>query len=78
MKKLYFHELSQDKIDKLLKDNKTVGYVLKNFKQPDWCTYHEALSMDYGCWSLCDLEKEGLRTKISKEFCHNCDCYKDK
>ena len=69
----YFHEISQDEVDKLISDKRSIGYVMANYKQPDWCNYPEALSMAIGCWSLCDLSKDGLRTKISKEFCKGCD-----
>lgn len=71
----YFHELEQTEIDILIADKKTVGYIMENYKQPDWCNYPEALSMTMGCWSLCDLSKDGLRTKISKDFCKGCDCF---
>ena len=73
--KRYFHELEQTEIDTLIADKKTVGYIMENYKQPDWCNYPEALSMTMGCWSLCDLSKDGLRTKISKDFCKGCDCF---
>lgn len=71
----YFHEIPQEEVDKLITDKKSVGYVLKNYKQPDWCKYARALSMGMGCWSLCDLTKDGTRTKISKEFCKGCECF---
>ena len=71
----YFHELPQEDVDKLITEKRTVKYVVDNYKQPDWCSYPEALSMTMGCWSLCDLQKEGLRTKISKDFCSTCDSY---
>ena len=71
----YFHELEQTEIDTLISDKKTVGYIMKNYKQPEWCNCPEALSMIMGCWSLCDLSKDGLRTKISKDFCKDCDCF---
>jgi len=73
--KKYFHELSQQEIDTLIAD-KTVGYILENYKQPDWCGYPQALSMAMGgCWSLCDLQKDGSRTKISIDFCKDCDMF---
>ena len=71
----YFHELEQKEVDALIADKKTIGYIMETYKQPDWCNYPEALSMTMGCWSLCDLKKDGLRTKISKEFCKGCDCF---
>lgn len=73
--KRYFHELDQSEIDTIISEKKTTGYIIENFKQPDWCNYPEALSMDFGCWSLCDLTKDGARTKISKEFCKSCECF---
>ena len=71
----YFHELEQTEIDTLIADKKTVGYILENYKQPDWCNYPNALEGQMGCWSLMDLSKDGLRTKISKDFCKGCDCF---
>jgi hypothetical protein len=73
--KRYFHELEQKEIDKLIADKKTIGYILENFKQPKWCNYHNALEGRLGCWSLMDLTKEGLRTKISEEYCKGCDSF---
>lgn len=73
--KRYFHELDESEIDSLFANKKTVGYIMENYKQPDWCNHPEALSMAMGCWSLCDMSKDGLRTKISKEFCKGCICF---
>jgi len=74
-KKRYFHELSQEEIDKLIADKKTIEYIKKNYKQPYWCKYPQALNGRMGCWSLMDLKKNGGRTKISKEYCkNNCEC----
>ena len=70
----YWHELPQSEIDDLYKIGVNVEYVLKNYSQPIWCNYHEALSMTMGCWSLCDNKPNGLRTKISKKFCKDCEC----
>jgi seryl-tRNA synthetase len=75
--KPYFHELGQNEIDALIAEKRTVGYVIENYNQPDWCKYPKALSMFYGCFSLCDLSKDGFRTKISKDFCKDCDCFND-
>jgi len=70
--KPYFHEASQRVIDKLIKLDVSWQEVMQQYNQPDWCKYQEALSGKLGCWSLTDIEKNGLRTKISKEFCKNC------
>lgn len=69
----YFHELEQKEVDALIADKKTIGYIMETYKQPDWCNYPNALDGQMGCWSLMDLSKVGLRTKISKEFCKGCD-----
>ena len=70
--KAYFHELPQSEVDVLIEKKRNVGYILRNYKQPDWCNYPDALSMGMGCWSLCDFKKDGLRTRISKKFCDDC------
>lgn len=69
----YFHELEQKEIDALIADKKTIGYIMETYKQPAWCKYPNALEGQMGCWSLMDLSKDGLRTKISKDFCKGCD-----
>ena len=72
----YWHELPQKKIDELLSLNIKIGEVLKKYKQPSWCHYPDALAGKMGCWSLTHNRKNGLRTKISHEFCKSCDEYK--
>jgi hypothetical protein len=67
----YFHELSEEELKSL--ENKTVGYVMDNYKQPDWCNYPRALSWGLGCWDLCSLDYPSV---ISKESCKTCDCFK--
>lgn len=67
----YWHEISQDEIDTLIENKATNQFVVDNYKQPDWCSYPEALAGRMGCYSLLDRE---LRTKISPEFCKGCDC----
>jgi len=71
----YFHELEQTEIDALIANNPKIGYIMETYKQPDWCKYPNALEGQMGCWSLMDLNKDGLRTKISKDFCKDCDCF---
>jgi hypothetical protein len=71
--KRYFHELSQEEVDKLITDKKNWGYIMNEYKQPDWCNCPNALEGTMGCWSLVDLSKDGFRTKISKDFCKGCD-----
>lgn len=74
--KKYFHKISQEEIDRLVSENKDWKYIMDTYKQPDWCTYPKALEGQMGCWSLIDIKKDGLRTKISKKFCKNCYCFK--
>lgn len=74
--KKYWHELTQEEVDLILSEHRTVGFIVKNYKQPKWCTYYNALEGVAGCWTLMDLEPNGGRTKISKEFCSKCDCFK--
>jgi len=70
--KPYFHEASQEDIDKLMESDVTWKEIIDRYSQPEWCNYPDALSGQMGCWSLIDTEPEGLRTKISKEFCKSC------
>lgn len=77
-KRSYWHEISQDELQKLLDENVTIRYINQHYKQPDWCNYPNALTFTLGCYSLCDLSKDGARTKISTEFCKNCDCFNNK
>lgn len=73
----YWHQLSQEEIDGLVSSGKTWGEIMAEYKQPDWCSYPEALRGEMGCWSLIDFRVDGLRTKISNEFCKDCECYKE-
>lgn len=74
--KRYWHELTQDEVDEVFKTNMTIKSFMLKYKQPDWCGYPEALSGIMGCWSLCDSSPNGLRTRVSKEWCQTCDCFK--
>jgi len=77
MDKKYFHEIDKKEVDELIKGKKTWEYIMANYKQPDWCGYHDALRGLWGCWSLTGLlaRRKG-EFKISKEFCSKCDCFK--
>lgn len=76
MSKLLFHELPQSEVDSFIENKMTVGELMDKYDQPTWCTYHKALSMTWGCWTLCDLQPNGGRTKISEKFCSDCECFK--
>lgn len=73
----YFHEIPQEEVDGLIADKKTWNYVIREYRQPEWCVYPEALEGQVGCLSLVDLKKNGLRTKISREFCKTCEFFND-
>ena len=71
--KRYWHELSKEEQKELIfKKNLTVEELMKNFKQPDWCFYPEALNGLMGCWALL------FGYVQSEEDCKDCDCYKRK
>lgn len=68
----YWHELSKEEFDSI--PGETLCSELRaKYKQPDWCTYPEAIDA-LGCWSLIG----DRRTQISKSFCGKCDLFKEK
>lgn len=67
----YWHEAPQEEIDKYIKEGKIAYYVFSLYRQPEWCDYPDALSL-LGCWSLTDVRKNGMRKKISPDFCSGC------
>ena len=74
-RKKYWHLISQKEVNRVLHSKKTIGFVMSHYLQPDWCGYPDALGGSmWGCCSLNNNHNGGLRTKISKEFCKNCDC----
>lgn len=73
----YWHELPQEKINELIENKITIGQILSEYKQPDWCFYKDALSGVMGCWSLVDNRPGGSRTQISKDYCKNCPCFSE-
>ena len=73
VEKPFFHELPQETIDQLIKEERTVQYIVDNFKQPTWCMMPDALSFYVGCNSLSDIWKNSRRKEISESFCKDCD-----
>jgi hypothetical protein len=69
----YLHTASNIQIGRLLDSGATIGQLMTEYKQPDWCGYPSALEGVMGCWSLMDLE--GIRKRISRKFCAGCECY---
>jgi hypothetical protein len=69
MEKPYFHELNDEERNAVY--GTVASKVVQDYRQPDWCTYPEALGGHLGCWSLVS----GLVT--SEEFCRGCELHKD-
>lgn len=72
--KQYFHELTDDEIDELYKEHVTLGYIVATFRQPDWCSYHEALYGQLGCWALMHIGYK--QERVSETFCRTCERFK--
>jgi len=69
--KKYWHKLNNAQ-QKRVKERKnyTLGEFMKDYSQPDWCEYPNALEGEFGCWSLF------YGTAHSEKFCKKCECYK--
>jgi hypothetical protein len=68
----YWHEVEPEERERLIKEsNMLPREFLKQFKQPDWCTYPDALAGLMGCWSLVLS-----RTINSIKDCAGCECNK--
>ncbi|HEC67125.1 MAG TPA: hypothetical protein ENI23_17750 [bacterium] len=70
MTKKFWHELSESEYQAAIK--RTWGWVMKKYKQPDWCNYPDALEGALGCLTLIAKTR---RTKISKDYCKSCEKY---
>lgn len=68
--KKYWHELSKDERNQLYDKHITVGEIMENYKQPNWCKCPDALGIKRGCWSLMFCSE-----MINEEFCKSCDGY---
>ena len=65
----YYHELTKEEFAKLEEQKLTWGQVAKDYPQPKWCSYPEAVNGVMGCWSLMDYRVTG------RDFCRNCEHY---
>jgi len=66
----YWHELSKEEQEKFIQEEKiTIGEFMKKFKQPDWCSYPNALEGLMGCWALV------FGCIHSEEDCKDCEFY---
>lgn len=68
MEKKYFHKLSEEEFNNAIKERKEY----KDFKQPKWCGYPNALDPMFGCWSLTK------RTIKIMTDCQSCKCFINK
>ena len=69
----YFHLLPPGEWERLC-DAKTTWQGLQDlgYRQPDWCSYPDALDGLMGCWSLIYQRVTG------EEYCKDCECCKSK
>lgn len=65
----FFHQLSEDEFKVLCDTKMTWEECAREYPQPQWCGYPEAVQGVMGCWSLMDFLVTG------RSFCRHCDCY---
>ena len=65
----YFHELTKEEYEEILKQKLTWANAQELYPQPIWCSYPEAVCGDMGCWSLMDFRITG---RVS---CKRCEHY---
>lgn len=70
---MHWHTLADSTIKKLIKKHTTWGEIMKRYKQPNWCSYPDAIEGVMGCWSLIGASRD----VISKEYCAKCDCFRE-
>jgi len=68
----YWHEVTDEEYQELMKRKLRWDDIPKHYKQPDWCALEGALLGGIGCWSLTSID---TRQSISREFCKDCDYY---
>ena len=69
----YFHELSDEEFDKLLKGGgMTWGECAHKYPQPEWCNYPDAVCGVMGCWSLMRMGKPENNIR-SIDNCEGCE-----
>lgn len=69
LKNKYWHKLTDEEIQFLIKKNPKWKWFKKYIKQPDWCDYPDALKGLMGCWSLVFTKDR------NKKKCSDCDCF---
>ena len=72
----YWHKITAKEFETI--KNKSVGWLMRNYKQPDWCGYPDAIDGYMGCWSLVfSITNRKEYKRISKVFCKSCEYYMD-
>ena len=68
----YFHELTEEEYQTIVDSGKfpLMKDFEKEYPQPVWCSYPDALYGKMGCWSLV-----GFKIKTEKD-CKICELYK--
>lgn len=64
-----FPELTKEEYNELVTSKMTYDKLAKEYPQPKWCGYPDALYGTMGCWSLLSF------MVTSEDFCKDCDCY---
>ena len=69
----YFHELSKEEFSEIVKAKEGQDYTwekcAKDYPQPEWCSYPNAVCAMMGCWSLVD------HLVTWRSYCKKCDLY---
>ena len=65
--KQYFHNITDEEYKKLEESGTNWEKIMKNYSQPDWCSYPNALEGIMGCRALV------YRDVKSKSFCEQCE-----
>lgn len=65
----YFHELTEDEYNELVKKKITYGELARDYPQPKWCVYPGATNGVMGCWALVGFEV------TDEDYCKDCEYY---
>lgn len=75
MKIKYFHELTKGEFIELTKKKSTWAECAKDYPQPIWCSYPNAVCGDMGCWSLMSFGDTERNFVTGRNYCKTCACY---
>ena len=73
-KKKFWHQLTEEEVQEFINKGRTYREMDKIYKIPDWCKYEHPFYHDFH-WCD-DLLNPDIRTKISVEYCMNCNYFK--